>query len=202
MAEPLSSEAVRQILAVRPAVPGRLLGDDGHQLTGDGAARIPAAVLVGLVSRVDGPAVLLTHRATSLKDHAGQISFPGGRIEPFDAGPAAAAVREAFEEIGLAPDRVEVLGELAPYETVTGFRIHPVVGWVDPPPSFALDPSEVAELFEVPLSFVLDRRNHRRESHERQGRRRTFYAMPYAGHYIWGATAGILVNLVAVLGGE
>ncbi len=170
-------------------------GDEGHDVA---ATRVPAAVLLGLVPRSEGPTVLLTQRTAHLKDHAGQISLPGGRIEPGE-DPVAAALREADEEIGLAAERVEVLGELRPYFTGTGFRIHPVVGWVDPPERFTTDPFEVEELFELPLGFVMDPANHRQDSYERNGRQRQFYVLPYAGRYIWGATAGILVNFARVL---
>jgi 8-oxo-dGTP pyrophosphatase MutT (NUDIX family) len=145
--------------------------------------------------------VILTQRTAHLKDHAGQISLPGGRIEDEDEGPAAAALREALEEIGLAPDKVELLGGLRHYDTITGFRIHPVVGWIEPPVEFAPDPFEVAEVFEVPLGFALDPANHRRDSYVRNGEQRHFYVVPYQDRYIWGATAGILVNLARLLAG-
>jgi 8-oxo-dGTP pyrophosphatase MutT (NUDIX family) len=173
-------------------------GDEGHDAA---ATRVPAAVLLGLVPRSDGPTVLLTQRTAHLKDHAGQISLPGGRIEDEDEGPAAAALREALEEIGLAPDKVELLGGLRHYDTITGFRIHPVVGWIEPPVEFAPDPFEVAEVFEVPLGFALDPANHRRDSYVRNGQQRHFYVVPYQDRYIWGATAGILVNLARLLAG-
>lgn len=191
-----NAAAVRQRLRVSTHAVQRLRGDDGA--TGPGG--MPAAVLVGVVARAGGPTVLLTQRTAHLRDHAGQISFPGGRIEDVDADPAAAALREAQEEVGLAPERVEVLGELAPYDTVTGFRIHPVVGWVTPPLRLKPDPFEVAEAFEVPLAFLLDPSNHERHSHRRGDAVRHFYAMPYNGRFIWGATAGILVNLSRLLG--
>lgn len=160
---------------------------------------VPAAVLLGLVARPDGPSIILTRRTAHLKAHAGQISLPGGRIEPGDAGPIGAALREAAEEIGLDPGKVELLGRLGPYDTSTGFRIFPVVGWIEPPVVLAPDPSEVDELFELPLGFVLDPTNHRRESYERDGSRRHFYVLPYEDRYIWGATAGILVNFARLL---
>ena len=164
-------------------------------------APVPAAVLVGFVGRAEGPRVLLTQRTAHLRDHAGQISLPGGRIEPEDASVAAAALREAEEEIGLDPARVELLGALEPYETVTGFRIQPVLGWIEPPIELRVDPFEVSEVFEVPLAFILDAANHRRDSYERAGRRRHFYVLPYEDRYIWGATAAILVNLASRLRG-
>jgi len=159
----------------------------------------PAAVLVPLVERADGFSVLLTQRSPDLRHHAGQISFPGGRVEPDDASPQAAALREANEEIGLPHDCVELLGTLDIYETRTGFEIVPVVGLVTPPFDIRLDAREVAEAFEVPLAFVLDPVNHERHSRVFQGIRRHFHAMPYGERYIWGATAGMLINLYEVL---
>ena len=159
----------------------------------------PAAVLVPLVDRPDGVSILLTQRASDLRHHAGQISFPGGHIEPEDASPQAAALREANEEVGLPYDRVELLGTLDTYETRTGFEIVPVVGLVAPSFDIRLDAGEVAEAFEVPLAFVIDPANHERHSRVFEGVRRHFYAIPYGDRYIWGVTAGILVNLFEVL---
>src|SRR5215208_6630672 len=155
---------------------GWLSGDEGHEVRE--GLRTPAAVLVCLVARPDEPYIILTQRTAHLRDHAGQISLPGGRIEPDDEGPAAAALREALEEIGLAPGKVDLLGGLRHYDTITGFRIHPIVGWIEPPFELRLDPYEVADMFELPLSFALDPRNHRRDSHERNGERRHFYVLP------------------------
>jgi 8-oxo-dGTP pyrophosphatase MutT (NUDIX family) len=181
---------------------GWLLGDEGHDDRVDAVGRTPAAVLIALVARPEeGLQVVLTQRTAHLRDHAGQISLPGGRLEPGDDGPAAAALREAHEEIGLVPEQVELLGGLRPYDTVTGFRVHPVVGWVEPPVTYAPDPFEVAEVFELPLGFALDAANHRRESAERGGVRRHFYVLPFRDRYIWGATAGILVNFARLLSG-
>ena len=174
-------------------------GDEGHALRHPMGGRIPAAVLLGLVAREGGPHLLLTQRTAHLKDHAGQISLPGGRIETTDADAVAAALREAHEEIGLDPAGVEVLGELPVYDTVTGFRIHPVVGWIERPSLLVPDPYEVADLFEVPLGFALDPRNHERDSYERDGRRREFYVLRWQERYIWGATAGILVNFARMM---
>jgi 8-oxo-dGTP pyrophosphatase MutT (NUDIX family) len=179
--------------------PGSVPGDEGALEADHAAGPTPAAVLVGLVDRSDGPALLLTQRTEHLRDHAGQICFPGGRIEAADAGAGAAALREAEEEIGLAPERVGLLGELPSYQTITGFRIHPVVGWVSPPLELRPDPFEVAEVFEVPLHFVLDPQNHRRQSYRRGSLTRGYYVLPYQGRFIWGATAGILVNLAKTL---
>ncbi len=159
----------------------------------------PAAVLVPVVRRDAGLTVLLTRRTDHLYDHAGQISFPGGRSEAHDESPAATALRETFEEIGLPRSLVEVLGALPEYTTVTGYRVTPVVGLVSPPPAFKLDAFEVAEAFEVPLAFVLDPDNHQRNTLQYQGRTRHYYAIPYEQRYIWGATAGMLMNLYAFL---
>ncbi|MGC2519819.1 MAG: CoA pyrophosphatase [Burkholderiales bacterium] len=158
-----------------------------------------AAVLVPLVRRGDGFTVLLTRRTAHLNDHAGQISFPGGRTEPGDASAAATALRETEEEIGLAGARVEVLGHLHEYLTVTGYRVTPVVGLVTPPLDLRPDDFEVAEIFEVPLEFLLDPANHQRNSVIHEGRRRHYYAMPYRQYYIWGATAGMLMNFCSFL---
>lgn len=162
----------------------------------------PAAVLVPLVNRPDGITVLLTQRTEHLADHAGQISFPGGRVEEGDKSREVTALREAEEEIGLPRSRVEILGTLPEYRTVTGFGVTPVVALVEPPFSLKLDPFEVADVFEVPLSFLLDPSNHQRHSYDYQGRRRFYYAMPFQGRFIWGATAGMLINLFQVLRGE
>ena len=159
----------------------------------------PAAVLVPLVDHAHGMSVLLTQRTAHLSAHAGQISFPGGRIEQHDPDAVAAALRETHEEVGLPPERVDVIGRLDTYITGTGFEITPIVGLLAPPFALAIDPYEVAEAFEVPLAFILDRRNHRRIERESAGRRRCFFVLPYEGRNIWGATAGILVNLAEVL---
>lgn len=161
----------------------------------------PAAVLVPVVRREAGLTILLTQRTDHLYDHAGQISFPGGRAESHDESPAATALRETFEEIGLPHSLVEVLGSLPDYNTVTGYRVTPVVGLVSPPPALRLDAFEVAEAFEVPLTFFLDPGNHQRNTLQYQGRTRHYYAMPYEQRYIWGATAGMLMNLYAQLTG-
>ena len=163
---------------------------------------IPAAVLVPLVERSDGFSVILTERAAELSNHAGQISFPGGRIEAEDVTPRDAALREAEEEIGLTADFVDVIGRLDIYEVRTGFEVFPIVGLVQTGFDLRLDPNEVADVFEVPLSFVLDPRNHQRQSRTFYGRLRHFYVLPFEDRYIWGATAGMLINLYEVLTGE
>ena len=195
----LDREWLRARLAASRGRPAPFPGDqaDAPELA---RPATPAAVLIGLLPAADGPRILLTRRTDHLKDHAGQIAFPGGRIEPDDPDPVAAALREAEEELGLDRRRVEVLGEIARYRTRTGFLIHPVVGWIEPPAAFRPDPFEVAELFELPLSFALDPANHRLDAVEREGRRREFWVLPYEDRYIWGATAGILVNLARLLG--
>ena len=201
----LDRNIVRQRLTDRPKMAqGWLHGDQGTQSKRqcDAAGvdgRIEAAVLVGMVDRSGGPAVLLTQRTEHLKDHAGQISFPGGRIEPEDESVGAAALREVEEEVGLDRAQVEILGRMPPYHTGTGFRIHPLVGWIVPPFDLQLDRFEVAEAFELPLSFVLDPANHRRQSYRCGALTRSYYVLPYQDRFIWGATAAILVNLARLL---
>jgi 8-oxo-dGTP pyrophosphatase MutT (NUDIX family) len=152
-------------------------------------------VLVPIVAHAEGLALLLTRRAAHLKFHPGQVSFPGGRVDPADSGPEATALREAEEEIGLPAARVETLGRLPEYLTGTNYRITPVVGIVTPPLALRPDPAEVEEVFELPLAVVLDPANHRRESREWRGAMRQYFVIPHDRHFIWGATAGMLVNL-------
>ncbi len=155
----------------------------------------PAAVLVPLVERPAGYTVLLTQRTAHLEHHAGQISFPGGRAEAEDEGPVATALREAEEEIGLQRRHVvEIAGFLDLYETVTGFLVTPVVGFVTPPFELTLDAFEVAEAFDVPLDFVLDPNHHERRSMLYKGQQRSYYVIPYEDRFIWGATAAMLVH--------
>jgi 8-oxo-dGTP pyrophosphatase MutT (NUDIX family) len=179
--------------AVAPIATG-----DGHLWRQSEELR-PAAVLVPVVRHDTGLTILFTQRTDHLYDHAGQISFPGGRSEAHDASPAATALRETFEEIGVPQAQVEVLGSLPAYTTVTGYHVTPVVGLVSPPLALRLDAFEVAEAFEVPLSFFLDPGNHQRNTLQYQGRTRHYYAMPFEQRYIWGATAGMLMNLYAFL---
>lgn len=151
-----------------------------------------AAVLCALAPREAGYHVILTRRADHLRRHAGQIAFPGGKIDAIDPSPLAAALREAEEEIGLAPDQVDVIGAIEPYETRTGFHVTPFVGLADPSFHPITDDQEVAEVFEAPLDFLMDPRNRQRRSYTLQGRRRYFYAYDWGGRAIWGATAGML----------
>jgi 8-oxo-dGTP pyrophosphatase MutT (NUDIX family) len=158
----------------------------------------PASVLVPLVVRDDGVRVLLTERTAHLADHAGQISFPGGRVEEGDADAVATALRESEEEIGLPAAVVDVLGRLPEYRTITGYRVTPVVGLIERPFMARLDPFEVSEVFEVPLAFLMDPSHHERRIFEFGDIARTFYAMPYQAqrrYFIWGATAAMLRNL-------
>jgi 8-oxo-dGTP pyrophosphatase MutT (NUDIX family) len=154
----------------------------------------PASVLVPIVDR-DLPTVLLTHRTADLSSHAAQVAFPGGKIDPGDESPVAAALREAKEEVGLSPMLVEPIGYLDLYLTFSGFRILPTVARVEPDFTLTLNPSEVTEAFEVPLDFLMNPANHERKSRDWKGIAREYYAMPYGEHYIWGITAGILRNL-------
>jgi 8-oxo-dGTP pyrophosphatase MutT (NUDIX family) len=182
------------VAAVAPEAPG-LRGD--HELNGDFLMDVApdsyrlAAVLVPVIDQ-GGASVLLTLRAAKLPTHAGQIAFPGGKMSGGDATIVDTALREAEEETGLAPNLVTPLARLDTYHTRTGFRIVPVLGLVAPGFTLSPDPAEVAEVFEVPLQFLMTVANHRRHSIEWQGRERFFYAMPYGDRYIWGATAGIL----------
>jgi len=158
---------------------------------------VPAAVLIPLVMREPEPTLLFTERTAHLSAHAGQISFPGGRVEKQDASPVEAALRETEEEIGLDRRHVEVLGSLPDYVTNSRFRVTPVVALVRPPFELRTDSAEVAAVFEAPLSFLMNGANHQRRTFDPPGggERRTFYTMPYGEHFIWGATAGMLRNL-------
>lgn len=179
------------------ASPGDLLsGDDAD--AGPAAAATPAAVLVPIVDRAE-PGLLLTVRTDTLRHHAGQIAFPGGRMEPGETA-IDAALREAHEEVGLDPGSVRIVGTADPYRTVTGFVVTPVIGII--PPGLRLVPSdgEVADIFEAPLGFVVDPANHVPRTVDWQGRPRTYYEIVWQGRRIWGATAAMIVNLSRRLG--
>jgi len=159
------------------------------------ASARPAAVLVPVVARPRAATLLLTQRAGHLRDHSGQIAFPGGKIDPIDGSPLAAALREAHEEIGLSAHDIAPLGYLDTYLTATGFRIVPIVALVDPDFALAINAHEVEDAFEAPLAFLMDPQNHQRHSREHNGMMRHYYAMPYGERFIWGVTAGIIRNL-------
>jgi 8-oxo-dGTP pyrophosphatase MutT (NUDIX family) len=182
--------------------------DDGEQAKaqtnpaenphGDSSDLKPAAVLVLLINDVE-PKILFTQRTAHLTDHAGQISFPGGRVEASDRDAVHTALRETMEETGVDSGAIEIIGTLPFYTTGTGYLITPVVGWIDGPLVYTPDPKEVAECFEVPFHFLIDPRNHRLETAMYKGRMRSYYAVPYDNRYIWGATAGMLVTLTRVV---
>jgi len=159
----------------------------------------PAAVLVPLVERHAGTNIVLTQRPSHLNSHAGQVSFPGGKVEKADAHAEDTALREAEEEIGLPRCQVDVVGRLGTRTTGSGFKVTPVVGIVDPAAAFVPDPGEVATIFEVPLDFVLDNLNHKIETRLIRGVERQFYVLPFQDYYIWGLTARLLVALSATL---
>jgi len=166
----------------------------GVRLNPDRVLR-PAAVLIGILPGRSGPEVLLTRRSARLKHHPGQIALPGGRMEPEDATPEAAALREAEEEVGLDPRLVRLVGRLDPHETVTQFRVEPVVAGIAPGYRAAAQPGEVAEIFTVPVEHVLDPSRYRIEERDWQGVRRRYYTVPWGAYYIWGATARMLKGL-------
>jgi 8-oxo-dGTP pyrophosphatase MutT (NUDIX family) len=170
-------------------IAGDVLDEEAH-----GAGITPAAVLVAVVDRPE-PTVLLTLRPETMRKHPGQISFPGGRIDPGDDGPVGAALREAQEEIGLAPDAVELIGIADVYRTVTGFEVTPVVGIVAPGLPLWPHPGEVADLFEAPLHYLLDPAHQHERTAFWRGRERHYYEIDYEGRRIWGATAAMIVNL-------
>ncbi len=197
-----TTEVLRRFAAGVPCDPSAAAHGD-HDLNPDlldpDKSLVPAAVLVPIVARPAGPRILLTRRTEGLDVHAGQISFPGGRIEDSDEAPEAAALRETEEEVGLSRRHVRVIGRLATYITRTGFEVIPVVGLVTPPFSITPDRFEVAEVFEADLEFFLTPAN--RQTHKRvyAGKQRQFYVFAYQGYQIWGATAGMLIDLVQAL---
>jgi len=190
---------IAERLAKLPPLADLLTADDlEKQSEASRQSLKPAAVLL-LVVNHPVPTVLFTQRTAHLTDHAGQIALPGGRCDEADRTPERTALREAEEEVGIASDRIEILGRLPEYLTSTGFAVTPVVGWAEPPLSYRPDPREVADVFEVPLGFLLDTRNHRYESAFYKGRMRHYWAMPYGERFIWGATAGMLVTFQRLL---
>ncbi|MBM3342400.1 MAG: CoA pyrophosphatase [Betaproteobacteria bacterium] len=193
-----SIDWLRRTLAGKPPPPASFYCDDE---TLPGAARQrPASVLVPVIAQAV-PTVLFTVRSNRLRSGAGQISFPGGGAEAGDLTPEHTALRETAEEVGLAGERVEILGRLAPYVTRNGYCITPVIGVVRPPLTLAPNHNEVAEIFEVPLWFLFDPRNHLRHSHQSNGRLRHYYALQYGDYYIRGVTAGLVVNLYRHIAG-
>jgi 8-oxo-dGTP pyrophosphatase MutT (NUDIX family) len=193
----LTADAVRSGLR-RPPPPLDVM--DLHAISlQEGTKVTEAAVLVPLVNRESGVQVLLTQRTEHLRDHAGQISFPGGRVEPEDADREATALREMTEEIGLSANHVTLLGRLPGYEIPSGFRITPVVGWIEPPFTVTPDVFEVSDIFEAPLDYFLDPGNYQRREFHFRGRHRHYLAIPYEGRYIWGATAGMLYSLCRMM---
>ncbi len=172
--------------------------NEAERLRATRSEPVAAAVLIPIVLR-DEASVLLTQRTEHLNDHAGQISFPGGRAEPGETDPIMTALRETEEEIGLARSHIQTIGQLTDYYTGTGYRIVPIVALVTPPFDLTPDPFEVADVFEVPLVFLMDPANHQLRSLQVGEHERQFYAMPFREHFIWGATAGMLRNLYRFL---
>jgi 8-oxo-dGTP pyrophosphatase MutT (NUDIX family) len=208
LSQPLSKADICAALEAAPVA----RGDEWHWLTGSSpqlrlavraampARMVAAAVLVPLVEREEGYSVLLTERSATLKDHPGQISFPGGRIEAQDASPWEAALREAEEEIGLRREWVSFAGYLPDHPILTGFRVTPVVGFVVPHHELALDAGEVHDAFEVPLEYLFDPANHRLRERILRGVKVDTTEIPFLNHTIWGATAGILLTLRRLIG--
>lgn len=211
-ADRLSAQALRERFLRPPPFDPEIPGDGGLLTE---RAPTQASVLVPLVERAQGLSVLLTQRTAHLRDHAGQISFPGGRAEPEDGSPERTALREAEEEIGLPPPLVDIIGQLPLYRTVTAYEVTPVVALVQPSFDLRLDSGEVAEAFEVPLAFLMNPAHHRRHRFEWEGGARQFLSMPWTGtglasstaaaspipreFFIWGATAAMLRNLYRFL---
>lgn len=197
---PLSRDGIAERLRAPLPAPEQ---NDLHRIAlGEGVHVTEAAVLVPLINHDGAIAVMFTQRTAHLTDHAGQISFPGGRVESSDASREETALRETEEEVGLPRARVELLGRLPDYEIPSGFRITPIVGWIEPPFTLQPDAFEVAEAFEAPLEYFLDPSNYQRRQYQFRGRNRHYMAIPYDGRYIWGATAGMLYSLCSMLRGN
>lgn len=202
VADPVLAEFRRRFSAAfGPGTPRLETGDHMLDLQRPPPPKLlkPAAVLIPIVQHADGATVLLTHRTETLSSHAGQIAFPGGRTDAVDAFSPMTALREAQEEIGLAPQSVHLLGKMHPYATGSGYDITPVVGLVKPPLELIANPEEVNAIFEVPLAFLMTGRNYQKLELEWKGAMRQTYAIPYKTHYIWGVTAGILKTLYETL---
>ena len=163
------------------------------------AAPIPAAVLILIIGHNDGPPVLFTQRSEHLHHHPGQISFPGGRVSTGDIDRLSTALRETEEEVGISPDSIEIVGKLPDFDIMSGFRVTPVVGWLEPPVELSIDKFEVSEAFEVPLSHFMNPDNHQRLSKKINGKILYYYAMPFKNRNIWGATAGMLFSLYQII---
>lgn len=191
----VSAQRVRALFAeINPHLVGDKLFEDRWS-----DIRRDAAVLVPIIDRVEGPTVVMTVRSSDMPSHAGQISFPGGRVHPEDDGPVATALREAFEEVNIAPEKVSILGALGVHQGGLGFSVTPVVGVVDPSAELKPCPREVAEIFEVPLSFIADPSNHTTEERVHNGVAYNMFAAPFGRYHIWGLTAGILRTLAETL---
>ncbi len=162
----------------------------------------PAAVLIPLIERAEGTRVLLTRRTDHLNNHPGQISFPGGRADEGDASPVGTALREAFEEVGICSEKTTIIGALPQRDTITGFRVMPIIAFIDPKTAFIADEFEVAELLEVPLEFILDTANYRQQSIFYKGQERSFWELMFGSYRIWGATAGMLRDLALTVAGQ
>jgi 8-oxo-dGTP pyrophosphatase MutT (NUDIX family) len=188
------AEMLREALELGHRASPELIGGDALDEEAPGHGITPAAVLVAVVDRAD-PTVILTLRPETMRKHPGQVSFPGGRIDPGDDGPIAAALREAEEEIGLPPSQVEIIGIADRYRTVTGFEVTPVLGIVPPDLPLTPHPGEVAALFEAPLHYLLDPAHQHVRTAFWRGRERTYYEIMWEDRKIWGATAAMIVNL-------
>lgn len=190
----LEQRLARALEAGRRETPELLTGDLTALELEEAPPATAAAVLVAVTDRAE-PGILLTQRTETLRAHAGQVAFPGGRIDPEDADAVAAALREAEEEIGLSPAHVAVIGAIDSYRTGTGYHVTPVLGVIAPDLPLRPAEAEVADVFEAPLAFVLDPANHHRASGTWKGRERHYYQIEWQGRRIWGATAAMLVNL-------